>query len=310
MATAQVEQHIALNNLLFATDFSGVSENALRYATALARSHASQLHLVHVIPPEPWDQIPLEPLPKEIDRPWLDANLRMKQLAHNSRLQDVKHHEILERGRLPNTILKIIQREEIDLMVLGTHGRTGLKRLFLGSVAEELFRSAPCPVLTVGPMVNPARSNDLAIHRILCAIDFEPASVNALPYALALADENRCELLLMHVVTPMPVVEPGPFWYVGTDVNQRQKVDQELIFERLRKLVPVVPSSCQVQPIVKFDLVPEGIVKVAATCDVDLVVMGVKGSSPALASASAHIPWATAHEVICGVKCPVLTVRS
>jgi len=97
---------------------------------------------------------------------------------------------------------------------------------------------------------------------------------------------------------------------VGTDVTQRQQVDQKLIFERLRKLIPVVPPSCQVQPIVKFDLVPEGIVKVAAACDVDLVVMGVEGSSPARASVSAHIPWATAHEVICGVKCPVLTVRS
>jgi nucleotide-binding universal stress UspA family protein len=309
MTAAQVEQHVALNHLLFATDFSGASENALRYAAALARSHASQLHLAHVIPPEPWDQIPLEPLPKEIDRPWLDANLRMKQLAQNSRLQDVKHHEILERGRLPNTILKIIQREEIDLLVLGTHGRTGLKRLFLGSVAEELFRSVPCPVLTVGPMVNPSRSADLAIHRILFATDFEAASLNALPYALALADENGCELLLLHVVTPMPVFEPGPFWYVGTDVNQRQEIDRGLIFERLRKLVPVVPPSCQIEPLVAFDLVPEGIVKVAVLRDVDVVVMGVRGSTPALASASAHIPWATAHEVICGVKCPVLTVR-
>ncbi len=310
MTMAQVDQHIALKNILFATDFSTASENAFRCATALARSHAAQLHLVHVIPPEPWDQIPLEPLPREIDRTWLDANLKMNELAHNSGLQDVKHHEILERGRLPNKILKIIQSEEIDLMVLGTHGRTGFKRLFLGSVAEELFRSVPCPVLTVGPLANPSRTGDLAFRRILFATDFQAASLNALPYALALAQEGECELLLLHVVTPMPVVTPGPFWYVGTDINQRQEVDREIIFRQLLKLVPAVPPSCRVEPFVEFDLVPEGIVNVAAMRDVDVVVMGLRKSTHGFARASAHIPWATAHEVICGVKCPVLTVRS
>jgi nucleotide-binding universal stress UspA family protein len=94
----------------------------------------------------------------------------------------------------------------VDLIVLGTHGRSGVSKLLIGSVAERIFRQSTCPVLTVGPNVLGEPGSIADIHTILCPIDFTAESLAAFPYALSLAEENQARLYLMNVV-PTPVLD-------------------------------------------------------------------------------------------------------
>jgi len=301
-------KNVSFKNILLATDFSEISRKALRYAAAIAASYGCRLYLVHVIPPEPRWPIPIEPEPPELRSDWLDAELAMKAFVSGDLVKTTRHEALLERGPIEDVMLDLMQRNDIGLLVLGTHGRSGLKKLILGSVAEQLFRLASCPVLTVGPGV-PAGMKENTFCHILFATDFGEASLHALSHAITLASEQKTKLTLLHVVTPVPVVDGGPYWYVGTDVVDREQTAQRKTVEKLKRLIP---PGVKLQSAPEFvaapDYVPGGILKVADGCQADLIVMGVK--RVASVRTCAHLPWATAYEVVCRAKCPVLTVRA
>jgi len=308
METIALKQSVTFKNILLATDFSEVSKKAVPYAVAIASRYASKIYFAHVLPPKARTPIPIEPLPAELDRERVSAEVEMEIFLQNA-LVNVPHNVLLENGPIWDALSDLIQRDEIDLLVLGTHGRGGLKKVILGSVAEELFRLAPCPVLTVGPAVPAEPAGAKEFRRILFATDFGPASLHALQYAISLATESNARLILLHVVAPVPVVEVGPYWYPGTDLVEQQKTAKERYIGRLEDLIPPdanLPSKPEF--LVDFDFAPDAIVRTAVVSDADLIVMGV--NQAASARASAHMPWATAHEVVCHAKCPVLTVRS
>ncbi|MGA8489688.1 MAG: universal stress protein [Terriglobales bacterium] len=307
METIELQQSVTVKNILLATDFSEVSKKAVPYAAAIAGKYGSKIYLVHVIPPPPRTPIPIEPLPAQVHRDYLNVELEMKTFVRGGSLQDRPHEVRLEQGPICEVLSELIEQDGIDLLVLGTHGRGGLKKIFLGSVAEELFRLASCPVLTVGPAV-PTQSPK-EFHRILFATDFGSASLHALPYAVSLATENKARLTLLHVVSPAPVLDVGPFWYNGSDVVEQQKTARTRYIERLRQLIPP-EGDLPFDPefLVNFDFAPDSIVNTATSSKADLIVMGV--NQTAWVRTSAHVPWAIAHEVVCHARCPVLTVRS
>jgi len=308
METIALKQSVTFKNILLATDFSEVSKKAVPYAVAIASRYASKIYFAHVLPPKARTPIPIEPLPAELDRERVSAEVEMEIFLQNA-LVNVPHNVLLENGPIWDALSDLIQRDEIDLLVLGTHGRGGLKKVILGSVAEELFRLAPCPVLTVGPAVPAEPAGAKEFRRILFATDFGPASLHALQYAISLATESNARLILLHVVAPVPVVEVGPYWYPGTDLVEQQKTAKERYIGRLEDLIrPDANLPSKPEFLVDFDFAPDAIVRTAVVSDADLIVMGV--NQAASARASAHMPWATAHEVVCHAKCPVLTVRS
>jgi len=307
--TIELKQSITFKNILLATDFSDVSKKTVPYAAAIASHYSSKIYLVHVIPPEARMPVPMEHLPAQLDRSRLDADREMKSFLRVDWYGETPHEVLIERGPVWGALSDLIERDEIDLLVLGTHGRGGLKKVLLGSVAEELFRRASCPVLTVGPAVPAEPTGRKEFRRILFATDFGPASLNALPYAVSLASDNKARLMMLHVVTPVPVLDIGPYWYTGTDMVEQQKAARAKTLDRLRKLMPPeanLPSDPEF--LVGFDFVPDAILKIAADSEADLIVVGVNQS--AWARVSAHLPWATAYEVVCHARCPVLTVRS
>jgi nucleotide-binding universal stress UspA family protein len=309
METIELKQSVSFKNILLATDFSDVSRKAVPYAAGIANRYGSKIYLVHVIPPEARIPVPMEHLPAPMDRSRVEADREMKEFLRGDWLGETPHEVLLERGPVWDALSGLIKQDEIDLLVLGTHGRGGLKKVILGSVAEELFRLASCPVLTVGPAVpaNPEGAKEL--RQILFATDFGPASLHALPYAISLAKESKARLILLHAVMPVPVLDVGPYWYTGTDVVEQQKTARARYIARLKQLIlPEVNLPFDPEFLVDFDFAPEAIVRIAADLQADLIVMGVNQS--AWARASAHLPWATAHEVVCHAKCPVLTVRS
>src|ERR1019366_1066740 len=205
------KQSVGFKQVLIATDFSDASQGAFDYAVAIARRYSSALSVVHAIPPDPHEPIPIYPAPRELDRTRLEAEQQMKQLGEDARIHDLNHHLLLEQGPVWDVLASMIQRESVDLLVLGTHGRGGLKKLAMGSVAEQVLHLAPCPVLTIGPHVPPAGS--VEFRRILFATDFGAAAHKALPYALSLAEDHQATLVFLHMVPPIPLADLGPAAY-------------------------------------------------------------------------------------------------
>jgi nucleotide-binding universal stress UspA family protein len=102
----------------------------------------------------------------------------------------------------------------------------------------------------------------------------------------------------------------GPLWYPGTDVVEREEASKLESLKRLRDLLPSNSGlSCYVDHAVEVHLAPEGIVNFAKQHDVDLIVMGLRESSMNTPRLSAHMPWATAYDVVCHAECPVLTIK-
>ena len=293
MPTVQASLRLTFSNILVPTDFTTASENALAYARAFAKDYGSRIFVTHAVAPNPPIFLPMEPVPPDLDSEWADAQSELDKFLHVSPRTEVVQEGILERGELWNVLDDVIHRHSIDLIVLGSHGRHGLKKLVLGSGAEQIFRKARCPVLTIGPKVPEPTADLVAFKHIIFATDFSDGSLNALPYALSLAEENQGSLTLLHVV---PLVPMQHQMYVSGGAEQR-----------LEALIPPEAKDwCQVSAVVSFEFPAEGILHLAEAQSADLIVMGVHKRA---ARAAAHLPWAIAYEVLCHAPCPVLTVR-
>jgi nucleotide-binding universal stress UspA family protein len=309
METLEIKQAISLKRILIATDFSAASKVALKYAAGFAARHGSKVYITHVIPPVPRSFIPIEPVPPELDANRTQADRDMKNLLAGGYLEHVDHELLLERGPIRAVLPELIRHHEIDLLVLGTHGRGGIRTLLLGSVAEEVFRLVSCPVLTVGPAVGTEPKDAGHVRHILFATDFGSASLAALPYAISLAKEDAAQLVMLHVLAPIPTLNTTPPWYSRAELIEQQEPARQRILDRLAQLIPKDDhQSFASEFVAPFDTLPWGILNVAEERQADLIVMGVNRA--AFVRASAHMPWAVAHEVIRYAKCPVLTVRS
>jgi nucleotide-binding universal stress UspA family protein len=294
MPALQTNLRLSLKTILFTTDFSAASEAALPYVQALVRWYGAKVIVAHSVPLEPVLSVPMDALPLDLDVSWQNAQHHMTEFLRTHPLPGIVHETVLEQGELWDVLSDLIRRHDIDLVVLGTHGRQGLKKLVLGSAAEEIFRRAPCPVLTVGPKAVRQAVNFENWKRILFATDFSAGSLKALPYALSMAEENDAQLILLHTIPLVPM-------------QQRDHVE-ESARRRLEKLVaPEAADWCEPEFVIRFEFPTEGILQVAEERQADLIVMGVRAS--ASPRTSAHLPWATAYEVVCHAHCPVLTVR-
>jgi nucleotide-binding universal stress UspA family protein len=287
---------VKLNNILFTTDFSPAAEAALPYAAELARRFNAHIFALHVRPPT------VNPLTQPQTWPILEAQAREAAEAEREKLASafpgLKPTVTITEGDLWSVIAEEIEKNEIDLVVLGTHGRTGVKKFFLGSAAEEIFRQAPCPVLTVGPYTNGLPPRGGLITNIVYATDLRPESEETAKWALALAEEHQARLTLLHVVT-----EPK----VGDFVGMPQV--EEGAMRQLRTLVPVEAELwCKPRFVVRQGDPAKMILEVAGEQHADLIVLGLH-SVKGVPMGATHMPTAVAHKVVSHAECPVLTVR-
>jgi len=299
---------VEIKNVLFATDFSDASEAALPYVAALSLRYGSTIHLAHVLPDVTFLR-PGAPDPAVMGSIYEDAHSgaqeKMQRLA--DRLKGFPHHTYLRHGETCEVLSEIISEQKVDLVIAGTHGRTGLGKMVMGSVAEEILRRASCPVLTVGPKVvgtvtpAPRRDRELPpaqinIHQILYATDFKQESVEAVSHAVSLAREFRARLALLHVIEDYGDhlhERPGPI----DDVLQKL---QALVGEDAGLRYPP-------EILAQFGLPAESILQAASEREADLIVLGVRPAIGHLGAAT-HLSRAVAHKVIVGATCPVLTV--
>jgi nucleotide-binding universal stress UspA family protein len=297
MSGVVLEKRVALKQILFTTDFSRVADAALPFAVAIARRYEGAIYVAHVLPSELWE-LPGTPggdATREANR--RVAQQQLHSLMESGAFQGVPHQARFGEGDIWEVLARIIREDRIDLVVMGTQGRTGLQRLLLGSVAEEIFRCAECPVLTVGPHAK-ARPGGEMFRDILYPTDFSEQAAAALPFALSLAEENDARLTLMHVVP----ADSGP--------GESQERARAGYLKRLKEALPAEAQKWQrVDYDVRFGNAASGILATAAERDVDLIVLGVRRSG-AFARAESHLRRSVAHKVVSHAQAPVLTVRS
>ncbi len=295
MTYVNPETRVTLQNILFATDFSSSSEAALPYALSVARAYNSHMYVAHVIRPDLFQLVPPEEALALQQSTRRHAEEQMAALLISGRLRDVPHRVLIGEGPLWPVTLSFIEEHQVDLVVVGTHGRTGARKLLLGSAAEEIFRLSPCPVLTVGPHVTVPPPEKAHIRRLLLATDFSSQSERAASYALSLAQEHEAHVTLLHVVKD------------AHDMSERNRgVLQEFFTRRLQGLIPQgVDLWCEPEIRVEFGDPAETILASALKEDADLLVLGIRRSG----TFSGHLPPATAYKVVCQSRCPVLTVR-
>jgi nucleotide-binding universal stress UspA family protein len=305
---------IAVKNVLFATDFSATSEAALPYATAICRRFGSTLHTAHVLSDASLlmmtggvDYVSMGTIYEDAHT---EAGVKLDQIS--ARLEGIPHRNYVRHGQVWKNLAGIIDENQIDLVVVGTHGRTGLGKLLLGSVAEDILRHAPCPVLTVGPKVSgraklpafPAGGRDfsrdlapveLELRQIVFATNLAHDSLRIAQAAVSLAEEFRARLTLLHVIEDY------------TQLGRRPDLMEDKVC-RLQSLVPT-DAALQYPPetVLELGFAAERILKVASDREADMIVLGARASAQA---ASTHLPWSTTHYVIAQAHCPVLTVRS
>jgi nucleotide-binding universal stress UspA family protein len=297
---------ISVKNVLFATDFSATSESALPYATAISRRFGSMLHVVHVLSDASLllmtggvDYVSVGTLYEDAHS---DAQEKIQRIT--TRLEGIPYRTYVRHGQVWTNLASIVKENAIDLIVVGSHGRTGLEKLLLGSVAEDILRHLPCPVLTVGPKVSgraklqefQTKGRELApveleLRQIVFATNFTTGSMIVAPVAVGLAEQFRAQLTLMHVIEQYAHLDtrPGP------------------IEEGVQKLQALVPKDASLayppEIMVEFGTASECILDTAAERDADLIVLGARP-----ADGATHLPWSTVHRVVAHAACPVLTV--
>jgi nucleotide-binding universal stress UspA family protein len=294
-----------LQRILCPIDFSDCSAHALNYAVAIARATGASVTAFLVAPgtaPTPMMGSPLYP-------PMVFSPDDLEQFRHEvdtfvtSQNAGASIDTVAVAGNPVPEIVGMSERLPADLLVMGTHGRSGFDRLMLGSVTEKVLRRAMCPVLTVPPRVPDAVSIGGPIFsRILCAIDFSPSSLKALEYARSFAREAGSRLCLAHVVEPVSVFDP-----VMADASGAAIVDDRLAKEsahhRLDDLARGVPEA--VSEVVTSGKPYRELLRLAAEQQSDLIVIGVHGGlSGVLAFGS------TTNQIVRQATCPVLSLRA
>ena len=297
-------REIPIKRILIATDFSDASRNALRYAAAIAGHHGARLYIVHVVSSLGYKMVGPG---AEVEAAEL-ATRELKELwgKLGGAGEGIEPVLIVRRGEVCGELEDLIQKELIDLVVVGTHGRTGVSKVMLGSVAEEIFRKVSCPVLTVGPNSAcdwPQREPG-AEKVIVFATDFGDAALKAFPYAISLASHCRSKLILLHVAKPLLTTEPTPIF--GRTL---EAVNEQVRAASQQRLAELIPKDAQVEYelIVRCCLLVDAILDEASRSAAGLIVLGVHRKS--LLFPSGHLPSTTVYGVVIAAKCPVLTIR-
>ena len=299
MESSQSESDdIRVQHILFPTDFSPAADAAFAYAVAIAeRSHA-KLHVLHVINVEPSGPRDSERTPVIIKQAHEQAAQKIHQLLRMRALPADDCETIVAEGVVAEVLSDLLRQNRIDLAIVGTHGRQGLKKVLLGSMAEEILRMAQCPVLTVGPKCASAPAN-VDLRHILYLLQFEPDSSEAAKYAVSLARRFAADLTVMNVSEDVPlsaaqqekregITEPFKFW-VEDHVPKSWRLRNQVHFER------------------GFGPATEAILSFVPKAGADLIVMSVERVDPVIA---AHLPVPdTAYQLITRAPCPVLTIH-
>lgn len=288
------------HKILCPIDFSASSQQAMRVATRLANKAGAELELLH--------SLHLPPLALSIEVPY-PADVIDQMVADDDRAFTAAIGEAKNLGaqRVTNRIVRGAPAEQIcmiadaeprsDLIVMGTHGRTGVRRLLLGSVAETVVRHAPCSVLAVR-----GRDDHDTFRHVLCPVDFSPSSKYGIDLAAELAEKDGLGITLLHVLD-LPVGysgEPTTLDFVsGLDRTSSELLDRWA--DELRAKVQI--------PVTKRTLIGNPAEQILTALDqdltYDLVIVGTHGRT----GLSRALLGSVAEKIVRTAPCAVLVAR-
>jgi len=285
---------ITVKQILFATDFSEASLSALPLVSTIARKHGSRVFVVTVWSPVQYAMLSPEAAGVLQHKDELEIQARTRKLLTTSELTGLPATALVMSGSPAQELNRVVREKNIDLAILATHGRTGLRHLVMGSVAEELFRSLPCPVLTVGPSISKHSIEGTEIKHILFPTDLSDESREVFPYLASLASNSRASLTLLHVLPVETAANP----------------DAKALAEPLRQEMQSIFSShidprCRAEFVVDFGDTVERILAHAQTGNADLIGLGVRQAG----ELTTHFRNTVAYRVVLQAHCPVLTSR-
>jgi nucleotide-binding universal stress UspA family protein len=305
--TAKPDAQPFLQKILVTTDFSGQSLPAVRYALALGGTIGASVTLLHVVELASslsgMEAVVLARTDSEVAAL---ARTQLETLAQRESKDDGKVTTVVRMGKPFHEISLAAGERAADLIVIATHGHTGLKRVWLGSTAERVVRHAPCPVLTVPTRESPkqaSRASVFRLRKILVPIDFSNLSMDALPYATLLARQFGAELILLHIVQSFPIDH-----LLGAEITNQTMVpaikqaeaDLERLAADLRK-----STAAKTSAVVREGMPHEAICQTAKSLGADLVVLTTHGYT----GLKHVLLGSTAERVVRHASCPVLAVR-
>jgi len=298
-----------VNTILYPTDFSVTAKQALNHALFLAEQFEAELHMLHAVVLHESDPRAPErrfPEPSDILQNLFEiADSEMSQIIEANKAKTFTLKEAKVKGfSAGQVILDYAKEHDVDLIVMGTHGRRGPARMFLGSVTEEVIRQAYCPVLTLRSRERPPVGE--AMEKILVPIDFSEHSKSALSYAREIAALYGSSLQLIHVIEepvyPYFYAPAGAFSVAQQLEELRVKTDEaleKLMSESRGPEVPYEKSVVTGRPAIE-------ITRFAEEQSSDMIVIATHG----LSGLERLLVGSTAEQVVRLATCPVFSVKS
>ena len=286
---------ITIKNILCPVDFFPASNAAVNYAAGLAANYDAVIHLLHVVTPVPVSvyeyAIDSTAILKSVEEASVDE---MKNLAARVKGMGVTAETELVVGDVYDEIKRSIDVLKPDLIVMGTHGRRGVERWFMGSTTEKLLRHSPVPLVTISAMSERA-FNMPRFRRILVTTDFSDGTPDALAYAFSVAQENESQVTLMHVLHD-----------ISADLSGKYR--DSLISGLRRQLDDMVPAEarnwCDIVTRVETGVPYRIILRTIEDERPDLLVMNIHGKG----MLDRALLGSTAERVVRAASCPVMMI--
>jgi nucleotide-binding universal stress UspA family protein len=296
---------LKIRKIVCPVDFSDESKRALEHAAVLARWYEADLAVLHVMPLLPTMFGMASPVVMAVEPATTQAVIRDLTAFVGAACPPLPNMQTVIRSGSPaSEILRFAGEAEAELLVLGTHGRTGFERFVLGSVTEKVLRKATCSVLTV-PRRSEGQPERPLFGRIVCGADFSPASDRAVAYALSLAQEANAHFMLLHVLDWLPGKELADFPQFDAEAYRKKA-----FAEARRQLEERVPEEardwCEPDLRISCGKAYRQILRLAEEEHADLVVLGVHGATTAV---DRMLFGSTTQHVVRQAACPVLTIR-
>ncbi|ARA92555.1 hypothetical protein AWN76_004795 [Rhodothermaceae bacterium RA] len=299
-----------IQTILHPTDFSASARAALAQALFLARRYEATLHLLHVTP-----LLGDDPLRGAFEagideeafyrRQWEAADRQLQALVAEAEGGGVPIKRVTTRGNAPGDVIDAYARaEDVDLIVMGTHGRRGLRHMLLGSVAEEVVRRADAPVMTVRAPEDAAPPADVKVDRILAPIDFSAASLRALRYARELAALYGASVDVLHIIEP---ARYPAFYQLDPAVSEDVlRPLEDVACSRLEALFaqaggPEAPATFHA----RVGYPPRDLLEAADALGTDLIVMATHGLQGHRRFALGSVT----ERIVRGAPCPVFVTK-
>lgn len=277
-----------IRNIAVATDFCPWSERALQHALVLAHYFGAVLHILHIIRRTEFSFVPgfMVQLDELAER---DCDDLIGRLNASHSLANIEHRCWNIDGEISGVFENFVQDHRIDLMILGTRGRTGISKFLLGSIAQEIFHYVSCPVLTVGPWSRGA-TRKLQLNKVLFATDLSPESAAVIPYVLKPATTWHAEIDVLHVCSS-----------ANCQCQHRM--------EDLRRRMAVLASG-EAPLVVRYHVLSgppsPTVLNFAMQEKEDLIVLGLDDHRSLYGGSSVS----HAYEIVRQARCPVLSVCS